>query len=61
MIIEHYIPTKKTNTNIISTDQSRLSFIIMQKFKKGKTDKLKFLDGEDESSNSDSLEDTPPH
>lgn len=43
MIIEHYAPTKKTNTNIISTDQSRLSFIIMQKIKKGKTDKKEWI------------------
>lgn len=34
MIIEHYKPKDKQKANIISTDTSRLCFIIMQKIKK---------------------------
>jgi hypothetical protein len=39
MIIEQYVPTTKNTANIISTDTSRLCFIIMQKIKKGKKGK----------------------
>jgi hypothetical protein len=43
MIIEHYAPKNKSETNIISTDTSRLCFILMQKIKKGKTDKKEWI------------------
>jgi hypothetical protein len=44
MIIEYYVPKNKTDANIISTDSSRLCFIIMQKVvKKGKTDKKEWI------------------
>lgn len=44
MIIEHYKPTTKKDTNIISTDTSRLCFIIMQKVKKrGKIEKKEWI------------------
>ena len=44
MIIEHYKPKKMTEANLIATDISRLSFIIMQKLaKKGKTQKKEWI------------------
>ena len=43
MIVEYYKPKTKMSANLISTDTSRLSFIIMQKITKGKIEKKEWI------------------
>jgi hypothetical protein len=44
MIIEHYKPSTRSEANVITTDTSRLCFIIMQKVKdKDKTEKKEWI------------------
>lgn len=43
MIVEYYKPKKTKDANVIATDTSRLSFIIMQKITKGKVEQKEWI------------------
>ena len=43
MIVEYYKPKKTRDANLIATDTSRLSFIIMQKITKGKIEQKEWI------------------
>ena len=43
MIIEYYKPKRKMDANLIATDTSRLSFIMMQKITKGKNEQKEWI------------------
>jgi hypothetical protein len=43
MIIDYYRPNTKSDANLIATDTSRLSFIIMQKIKKNKIEQKEWI------------------